>query len=374
MVAALLVVLFSLALSNAAVAPEPQTVNFVFGFRNCLSGCSQLEIDIGYQSPVVRNKPQLLANLIPATSYSDLINSTTFTAFDNTTRTFSVAVSNPPASGVNSAKLFAGVVGNDAASITMGSNCVVPFAPGDILVRLVAITGNTHGDLLAIFQMGNALVVDSASCATFLLGNIVPTNTAGKVSPAIAADLAGANVYSIVLGSDAYIVGINAVTGVITSNIITVQKGRFNPREDWGKEVTFDAVFIPASPLSRKADSLIVFNRAVDPQHGFDQMLAVGINGVLQDIFYNMLDADIPIGFNVDSQIDDDTLQQNCYDAASGRLYMMVNTYSSDDDASQMSQQIYFDLSDGAKFPVVHMTNNIVEYGYAGVHCVPILN
>jgi hypothetical protein len=103
----------------------------------------------------------------------------------------------------------------------------------------------------------------------------------------------------------------------------------------------------------------------------FDQVLEViPSTGALSDIFYDL--AEDNLGFQVDSSTKtDDTLQTDCYDMSTKRMYFQATQYTGDDDIGT-TVIMFIDFS--AKQHYIDTALSPWSFGYMGYYWVPVLN
>lgn len=284
------------------------------------------------------------------------------TAYDNATRTFYVATCQT----AGSATLFGAVLNGSVSGASLATKSTFMFPNSfDVLVRIHVVTGNTKGSLLALFANGNAVLINPTTGATSLLANLltgVPQLKGGQIMLPSAVDTLVSPGVVYTLASDEttlniYLLSVNVATGNTTAVAI-----RFL-REHWGEEVLFHAVFIP------ERNGLVVFAKAVDPQHGFDQLLFVSVTGATEFLIGNLLETG-NYGFNINSQVkEDDTYQTGTYDPSTQKLYFQASVYAGDDDGDRTTALVYAYLGK-VGLPYVDVVCEPMNIGYMGMYYV----
>lgn len=246
-----------------------------------------------------------------------------FTAYQASSRTFYVA--GQPTTG--QATIWSASVDVNVTSVTnlRIMNFIFPDEYGTP-IRMHSLEGNIDGDLLMVFKDGTVFIINSITKSFVSNGNVLMSNqTVPAVTIMPASFVLSTNVantfYQLIFAVDIMYINAWSVEKMAgTTTVINV--ARHGSLEKWYSETTFHAVWLSGM------NQFCVFNMAVSPDIGFDQMILVSLDGSAEFLYYNLIDAG-NIGFNVDPVLlEDDTYQTGCYDAVSNRLYFQGAVYA----------------------------------------------
>lgn len=356
-----------LAASCVAVIPTlpPFRGYPVFAQWNCVQECSAWELLVSRVDPEYRVKGAELhlVSLLPPAP----VENTTFkvlTAYNDVERTFYVAaLQNTGSASVWSVSINGSVSG---AAITATTTFAYPNKYGTLL-RMHSIQGNAQGSLILLFQDGSVAVGNPTTGKVTSLTNLITAAnlTNGMLTLASAMDTTHNTLYQLASDEGAqelYILAVNVVTGALVTKALVVVK---RPAEKWGSEVTFHAVWIPSR------EELAVFNMAVSPLIGFDQIIMVNPSGAADYLYFNLLDAG-NIGFNIDLDArEDDSYQTGCWDAATERLYFGAAVYAGDDDGDRTNSLTYANFNT-TKAVYVDVAVSPMNTGYMGYYFIAV--
>lgn len=336
------------------------TGHVVFAQWRCTGtvGCDTVELDVSVLAKDSGpREEQHLAMLLPSMPFANA----TFnilTAFDSAARVFYVAACQTPGSAI----LFGSILNGSVSNATVATKATFVYPqPSDVLVRIHFVPGNPKGSILALFANGNAVIVNAVTGATTLLVNLFAGQSAltnGAILKPSAVDTLATIGMVYTLATDVNAESIFLISLNVVSAVTTVVPIKFL-REHWSVEVLFHAVFLPDQ------NGFAIFAKALDPQHGFDQIVFVGVNGATQWIIGNMLETG-NYGFNVDPNVkEDDTYQTGCYDPSTKKLYFQASVYAADDDRDRTTALVYAYLGD--KHPYVDVVVEPMNIGYMGM-------